>query len=973
MRKILTLLSIVLILSVSIPIKSISQEVIRPEKITKAVYFDKSPELRTIDEIPYGIRKKTWKNRLVPNKLSIQDELTTKKALEGDDPVRQDKIMYDGKNTGTVVQNFAGISNTYGVAPPDTDGDVGHDHYLQMVNNGYAVWDKEGNLLYGPVDNITLWDGFTGPWTSTNDGDPVVLYDEYADRWIATQFSLPFHPSGPYYELVAVSVTSDPLGEWYRYAFEFDNMPDYPKFGVWPDGYYFSTHQFADGGWAGAGMSVLDREAMLIGDPDAQMVYFTIGDNHYGILPADADGTTLPPEGSPNYIVDIGNEKIKMWEVSMDWENTSGSTVTQLPNLTTEPFNSQGISIYQPNGQNLDALQAMTMYRLQYRNFGDYEVMLTNHTVNAGGGQAGIRWYELRNYGSGWSIYQQSTYAPDDGDNRWMGSIAMNENGDIALGFSVTGPTTHPSIRVAGQSSNIPLGLGVFDIDETSVLEGTKSQAGVSRWGDYANISIDPENGNTFWFTTEYSNGGWGWKTQIAGVDFVQPPVTDFTSDEILIPVGGSVNFIDLTSGIPSGWSWTFEGGTPSSSSEQNPENIVYNTEGVFNVKLVSTNSLGIDSLVKDAYITTSSSLMPVVEFGSDKTAICQYDTISFTDSTLYSPSQWLWEFEPMDVVFLDGTSAASQNPIVSFPSVSTYSVSLTVWNSNGSSILTKSNYVKSGGLTVPFIETFEDNGFKANDWIIENPDNSITWDMYEIGGTTPGNHAAAVNFRNYYAIGARDRLVSPPFSLKGLTNATLEFQYSYAQQLEMIEATDSLIIYISADCGSTWNRIVGYGDDGTGNFATHEPTDYNFYPEIASDWCMEGWGASCKIIDISEYANNADVKIAFETYSFYGNPIFIDNISVTHTVGVENETSTSDDFRVFPVPTTGDFTVVLPYNNSYNQISLINQLGQQVYSTSIEDKANRVTIKNQNLKSGIYFIRLTGKYYTKTKKIIVK
>ncbi len=963
----------VMMLSIAISLQSFSQEIIKPEKITKAVYFDKSPELRTIDVVPYGIRKRTWKNRLVPNKLSIDDELSRKEAMTGDDPVRQDKIIFEGRNTGSVVQNFGGITNTYSVAPPDTDGDVGHDHYMQMVNQGYAIWDKEGNLLHGPSDNISLWNGFEGPWSSTNDGDPIVLYDEYADRWIATQFSLPFHPTGPYYELVAVSATSDPLGEWYRYAFEFDNMPDYPKFGVWPDGYYFSTHQFAGGQWAGGGMSVLDREAMINGDPDAVMVYFNVGYNNYGLLPADADGAIQPPEGSPNYIVDIGDNTIKMWQVEMDWENTTNSTITSLPNLATEPFNTQDIHIYQPNGQQLDALQGMTMYRLQYRNFGDYEVMLTNHTVNAGSGVAGIRWYELRNYGSGWSIYQQSTYSPDDGNNRWMGSIAMNQNGDIALGYSVAGSSTHPSIRVAGQSSNTPLGLGVMDIDETSIFEGEKSQSGVSRWGDYSNMSIDPEDGNTFWFTTEYSNGGWGWKTQIGAIELLQIPEADFTSDEVLIPVGETINFTDLTSGIPAHWSWTFNGADPASSTEQNPEDILYETEGEYSVKLVATNALGTDSIVKESYITVSSTVLPEVDFTSNFNTFCTGDTITFEDLTEISPIQWLWEFSPSDVVFVNGTSETSQNPQVIFLSEGLYDVSLTSWNLNGPAELTKAGMIKSGGAFPYFIETFEDDGFRTNNWIIENPDNDVTWEMYEVGGTTPGNHAAAVNFRNYFAIAQRDRLISPPFNLKGIENATLEFQYAYAQNTEAMPYTDSLIVYVSGDCGGTWTRIFAGGEDGTGNFATHEPTDYDFFPEVPSDWCMEGWGAGCKMLNIADWTGLSDVRIAFETFSYFGNPIFVDNIAVTQTVGIDNENAdNNNDFRVFPIPTTGDFTVVLPNNNTYEKLTVVNQLGQKLFIEEISENSERVVVTNKNLQSGIYFITLSGKNTIKTKKIIV-
>lgn len=961
-------ISMMIVLSSSSILKS---QVHHPIKISKAVHFDVSKELRTIPEVPYGMRKRNWKDRVVPNKFGIDDELKHMAPLNGPDPVHQDKIMYGGRNPGTVVENFAGVSNTYGVAPPDTDGDVGHDHYFQMVNLGFAIWDKSGNLLYGPVDNSTLWDGFVGPWSNSNDGDPIIVYDEYADRWIASQFAL---SQNPYmYELVAVSVTSDPLGAWYRYAFQFDNMPDYPKFGIWPDGYYFSTHQFGAG--FTAAMSICDREAMLIGDPDAEMLYFNIGNSHYGLLAADADGALPPPEGSPSYIVDVGSNKLKMWEMDVDWDNTANSTITRIADLPTEPFSSQNINISQPGtGQKLDDLSGMTMARLQYRNFDTYEVLMANHTVNVGSGRAGVRWYELRNDGTGWSIYQQGTYAPADGDNRWMGSISMNQNGDIAIGYSVSSSTTYPSIRVAGQSSGAPLGLGVLDIDETSILEGTKSQTGVNRWGDYSSMRVDPSDHNTFWYTTEYTNGGWAWKTQIASIEFVAPPTTDFTSDEIIIPVGETVNFTDLTTGIPSDWVWTFDGGDPATSGDQNPEDIQYNTEGMFNVKLVSSNSQGIDSLVKEAYINANTTILPEVEFSANFNIFCYGDTVKFTDQSLYSPIQWLWQFEPSDVEFVNGTDENSQNPEVKFLSTTDYSVTLTVWNLNGQTELTKPDMIKSGGYVPYFIDTFEDNGFDGFDWTIENPDNDVTWEIYEIGGTTPGDHAAGVNFREYFAIAQRDRLISPPFNLDGLSTATLEFQHAYAQNLEVIDFTDSLLVYISDDCGDTWTRIYSGGEDGTGNFATHEPTDYDFFPEVASDWCMTGWGAPCIILDISQWAGSADVQVAFETYSYFGNPIFIDNVAVTQLVGEAEINLNKNQVRVYPNPSDGSFTIVLPTENSYNNIMVINQLGQVVYNQDVSETNNQLLIDEAaEWNPGVYTIRLGGEAGVDTRKIIIK
>jgi len=943
---------------------------VKPVRVSKAVYFDVSKPLRDVTPIQPGLRERTWKNKEVPNEFGIENDLENMAPLNGKDPVLQDN-MRGTTEGGTINQNFSGIGNLSSVAPPDTDGDVGPDHYFQMVNMSFAIWDKEGTLLYGPADNITLWDNFPGPWSSTNDGDPVVLYDEQSDRWMATQFSLPNYPSGPFYELVAISQTGDPTGAWNRYAFEFDDMPDYPKFGIWPDGYYMSTHKFSGGSWAGAGMTIFERDAMMAGDPDAQMVEFHVGSGFYGVLAADFDGEILPPAGSPNYLLDVGSNSLRMWEVSVDWETTTNSTMTGLGLLPTQPFSTSGLNITQPGtGTTLDALSNMTMYRLQYRNFGDYEVLMTNHTVNGGNGKAGVRWYELRKYDSDWEIYQQGTYAPDDGDNRWMGSIAMNGNGDIALGFSVSGSSTYPSIRFVGQTSGAPLGLGVFDIDETSILEGTKSQNGVSRWGDYACMSVDPSDDETFWFTTEYSNGGWDWKTQIASFGFMQIPVADFSADELLIPVGETVNFFDETSGIPSAWEWTFDGGTPATSTDENPDSILFDTEGTFNIKLIATNDLGTDTLIKEAYITTSYTIMPEVEFVADKSSICVGDTIWFTDQTQYKPNQWLWTFSPAGVTYVYGTDQNSQNPVVVIDEAGVFDVTLEAWNLNGSSSLAKTEFLKAGGYQPYYKETFEDNAYFASNWKIENPDGDVTWQLYEVGGTAPGMMAAGVDFSNYFAIGQRDRLISPAFNLEGLGSAALGFQHAYAQR--MVEGADSLIVLVSPDCGTTWQRIFADAEDGSGNFATHELVD-NFWPETNEDWCITGWGSSCIDLDLSNWAGQPNIKVAFETYSFYGNPLMIDNVTISQYLDIE-ETVVDDQIKIYPNPADRHFKVLLPDNYSFTDIVLMNQLGQLVFQSKTDGISNIVEVNlNSNLKAGMYFLKAISKEGEITAKVLIK
>ncbi len=490
--------------------------------VSKAVYFDVTPPLRDMPIVLPGERDRSWKDNIIQNK-SMEDEF---KNMEYDipenfvDPVLQENYPSTREITGP-VHNFDGVGNVNGVYPPDTDGDVGLDHYFQMINLSFAIWDKQGNLLYGPVDNSTLWNGFIGPWTGTNDGDPIVLYDEAADRWMASQFAINTS-NGSYWQLVAVSSTSDPLGSYNRYAFQMPAFNDYPKLSVWTDGYYATFNMF--GSYTRVGVAAFERDAMLAGDPDAEMVYFNQPSGTFSMQPADFDGTP-PPAGAPCYFgyIRASSQNFEVYEFDVDWSTPANSTFTVVNDLDVASYNPNLNGVPQPGTTTrLDDLGVMLMFRLQYRNFGTYQTLVANHTVNAGSGRTGVRWYELRKETDDWYIYQQGTYAPADGQYRWMGSIAMNGNGDIALGYSLASASKYPSVYYVGRRADAP--LGEMNLAEVEIIGGTGSQSGIERWGDYSCLSVDPSDDSTFWFTTEYMRSSW--KTRIASFDFgpILPP-----------------------------------------------------------------------------------------------------------------------------------------------------------------------------------------------------------------------------------------------------------------------------------------------------------------------------------------------------------------------------------------------------------------------------------------------------------------
>ncbi|MBN1340444.1 MAG: hypothetical protein JXA03_14035, partial [Bacteroidales bacterium] len=518
-----------------------------PTQVSKAAYFDKTPALIDMPVVEPGVRDRSWKDGLIENKsLGMGFNKNDQTPV---DPSTLQGFMGSRTAKGPVV-NVPGTGNVNGVYPPDTDGDVGPDHYFQMINLSFAIFDKEGNKLYGPVDNSTLWSGFPGPWSGTNDGDPIILYDEMAGRWVASQFAI-YTSNNKYYEMIAVSETGDPLGAWNRYAFEFSLFPDYPKLSVWPDGYYATFHMFGSG-FEGTGVAVFEREKMLAGNPDASMIYFGEYSNKFGFLPSDVDGDA-PAAGTPNYVTGInfdGNKNMEIWELHANWQNPNNSTFSLAKTLTPASFNANINGIAQPGTSNkLDAISSVLMFRLPFRDFGSYRAMVANHTVNVSG-RAGVRWYELRDNGTGWTIYQQGTYAPG-AENRWMGSIAMAANGNIALGYSVSGSNVYPSIRYTGRTPNAP--LGEMNLQEIEIIAGGSSQTGINRWGDYSCMAVDPYTDTTFWFTTEYMKSA-GWGTRIASFDFstIEQPTayagqdTAICENELFITQGNATNYASV-------------------------------------------------------------------------------------------------------------------------------------------------------------------------------------------------------------------------------------------------------------------------------------------------------------------------------------------------------------------------------------------------------------------------------------------
>ncbi|MGH9968787.1 MAG: proprotein convertase P-domain-containing protein, partial [Pyrinomonadaceae bacterium] len=419
------------------------------------------------------------------------------------------------------------------VFPPDTVGDVGPTQYVQATNLLFRVFSKAGAPLTPRAPISALFAALGPPCSNTDDGDPIVLYDSLADRWIITQFMV--SGAAPLSQCLAISQTGDATGSYFLYRFVMPNnkFNDYPKLGVWPDAYYMSYNQFNLAGTAflGVGAYALDRSKMLAGNPTAGFIFFdtqTAFPNVRGMLPSDADGLNPPPAGAPNVFAyfnasefagDAG-DSLRLFNFHADFGIPANSTFGEradspLPVAAFSPLNPAGLDdIEQPPPStatsSLDSISDRLMNRLQYRNFGTHESLIVNHTVNVGTGntlalhQAAVRYYELRRTlpGGSFTVNEQASFAPDT-DNRWMGSAAMDNEGNLAVGYSISSLTTFPSIRYAGRLAGDPPN-GLFQGEATlQAGAGVQTNTG-SRWGDYSAMNIDPIDDCTFWYTQEY-------------------------------------------------------------------------------------------------------------------------------------------------------------------------------------------------------------------------------------------------------------------------------------------------------------------------------------------------------------------------------------------------------------------------------------------------------------------------------------
>ena len=626
--------TIVILLSIYFSLfstKSNSQSIpIKPTEVTTATSFKVFGPLKDLPNAPES------KNVKSKNTKSLNPRIAEVKT-----PYRSNKIPKEVDNSlqsimgtkaaGKIKEDWDALEANQTIIVTDCIGAAGPNHYLQAINMKFTVYDKEGTQLTTAKDLTSVFKGLDG--SGENDGDPVILYDEQANRYILAAFSGHIDPTPPYdeenYILMAVSQTGDPTGSWNAYSFPMNGFPDYFKIGVRRDGYYISSYAYyhPDGQ---DDIYVVERDVMLAGGANPKIVKFDnewhpvptdLETMYHCIMPLDTDGD-FEPIGTPGMYITIhddawggSSDQLWLYELDTDWDTPSNSTFNRTQQITVDPFDTHfGFSdkslTQKGTSQKLGAGGSKLMYRAQYRNFGTEEVILCYHTVDVDDtDHAGLRWYELVKTTGDWSVRQSGTYAPD-ANHRFMGSISMNGDKEIAIGYAITGNDLYPGIRFTGQSaSEREKASGIFDIAETEILAGTYSNTTNSRWADYSSMCVDPTDDHTFWYANEYVKNSIGLKgTYIASFEFNEQALSaGFFADNTTPVLNTSVLLSDASSGNITSWKWTFSPSTiayvnGTDETSQNPQ-VQFSQKTAYTVTLDVSDGTNTDQAIKIDYI----------------------------------------------------------------------------------------------------------------------------------------------------------------------------------------------------------------------------------------------------------------------------------------------------------------------------------------------------------------------------------
>lgn len=851
--------------------------------------------------------------------------------------------------------NFLGLYDSGNSIPPDVNGAPGPDHLMVTLNTQVRIQDRIGNDL-GTVSLGMFWYELPGSGTF----DPKIIYDFEEDRWVFVTCAGSTPGESRLY--MGVSTSSDPSGDWNLYSYVADPANqvwfDYPSMGFNGKWIVVSGNMFGNGFYST--VYVFDKHAMYAGDAAPNFTRFTTNQG-FTLVPA----VSFDVEEEVVYLISAangsqgGNGYIRLFKVFGELAQPEFEFIGAIGTPNPWAGSVGGSGDFLPQLGSTEDINAVD-HRMENVIMRNGKLWATHHVFLPANNpqRTSVQWWNITPEGE---LLQFGRIDDPSGLMSYaFASIAVNAFEDVVIGFNAFSKQQYASGAYAFRYHDDPINTFRSPyqyIDGLAPYYKTFG-GGRNRWGDYSSAMLDPVNCYDFWILQEYAelpSGGDRWATEWAYLRVAFEPQADFKASEILVPTGEIIDFTDLTAGVPVTWSWSFEGAEPAASTVQNPSEIQYSVEGTYNVSLTATNDFGVNTTVKQAYITVSSEILPEVDFSVSKSMICTGGAVALTDLSQHMPREWAWSFEPSTVSFAEGTNASSQNPVVVFEEPGDYSITLTATNLNGSASDTKTGLLTVGGIPeLPYIELFQQISFADAGWEIWNPDNQNTWELTDVGGLEETTRAAMLDFTHYYAIGQRDRLISPALNLNGYDQINLSFKHAYAKRHETY--ADSLIIYVSGDCGESWTRIFADAENGSGNFATH-PMVEGFVPTNVWDWCGVDWGADCITLSLNEWAGSDNVRIAFETYSFYGNPLYITDVELGITVSLAENIEKPKSIQVSPNPTSGKFSLKHDEITVFNKLEVINASGQTV--ANFDKVKSDKTFDLTALPSGVYLLKI--------------
>ena len=883
----------------------------------------------------------------VPNRFPFNSRIMElQKGKEIVDPVLQTsfKARQVAAQVPEIGANFDGMTNPQGYVPPDTNGSVGPNHYVQTVNVSLAIWDKAGNQLLAPVAINQLWSGFGGICETNNNGDPIVIYDRRADRWMISQFAL---ASGDNHQCIAVSQTADPTGAYYLYDFPYGTlMNDYPHFGIFDDGYYMGVNQFSDSGWAGGGVAAYERDKMLVGAEAQQVIISGEGLTNPQVatpMPLDVDGIAQPPADMNQLFVwaDVdGLSKLHVWEMDVDWSDPGAATFAPVADLDVAAYAAPN-NATQPNGAELDALGVRSMFRTSYRNYdGDGKILFT-HNIAGPNNQPVARWYQLdvdHTNSNTITVNQQGTFSPDSAlapssAARWMVSGAMDASGNIAIGYTVAGADNFPSIHAATRLATDPAGELT---DEFVLVEGGGSQGVVNRgrWADYASMSVDPVDDCTFWYTNEYykaeNDNTLTWSTYIASFKMpsctmgptgqITGTVTDSASSdpianatvsagnistitdadgnyELLLPVG---NYdMEITR---YGWIATQQAGVDVAEDDELTNNFAL--VGAAQVELTGTVTDSGQGYPIYAKVSASVPGDTIVTYTNPETG--EYVLPVFEGTTISITAR---------AEQFGGYSSTSQDVLPAADSRAPMALSFTL-DTDGSCTAPGYEFLEPS-----FAERFEGDTFPPANWTVtDDAGEGVVWSsaLAGIGNITgtEGDAALANSDAAGPGVNADTSLISPTINVADISTTTLKF----AGHFRTWSGADQVDLEIDVD-GAGWVNVTTLAS-GTQAYEIDLSTQLAGATSFQLRWRYfnANWEYYTSIDDVT-FGDGVCAPLAGNIVSGYvtdtntggeinGANVIVNGESVSSSMSTEDDAAIGDGFVHFFVPTDATITL---------------------------------------------------------------